>query len=161
MNASQFPHEVSREDAEAARGDSLAVLPRAVAELLNRGDRELAQAQRAEQSADMFVGAHVAALRYAGAAIASVAPGPRATRGKSAWQILEACEPGLAQWARHFAGGAPTRAAIEAGDLRAVSPAVAEGWRRAAEHFSRDVTRVVLARAQATVAGPPLAAMAS
>jgi len=79
---------------------------------------------------------HLAALR-AGAAVLAVRGRPAAARRRlvSVWLLLESVAPEYADWARHFAAGAPLRAAVEAGARHAVSARQADDQYRAAAQF--------------------------
>jgi L-fucose isomerase-like protein len=60
---------------------------------------------------------------------------PRRTRPTSAWVLLAAVAPELAEWAAFFAAGAAKRAAAEAGLPSAVTPREADDLVRDVEAF--------------------------
>jgi hypothetical protein len=104
--------------------------------LLTRARAALGDAERSDSPADRFSLAHLAALRAA-AALLSRRGRPAAQRRRliSAWVLVEAVAPEFAEWAAYFAGGASTRAAIEAGAVRVVSSRAADDQIRAAGEF--------------------------
>lgn len=122
---------------------SMAPLPRAVRELIRRGDRELSVARTCTDPAVAFSHAHLAALRYAGAVIAARPASSSRSRARSAWVMLAAREPRLASWSAYFSGGAATRAAVDAGRFEAVEAVDALEWIDAAERFGTEVCDVL------------------
>ncbi len=99
-------------------------------------------AGRARQ-ASTAAAAHLAALRVAAAVLACrarplAAPASatsRRSRPTSAWVLLAAVAPELAEWAAFFASGAGKRAAAEAGLPSAVTPREADDLVRDVEAF--------------------------
>lgn len=93
-------------------------LPLAVA-LLDEAYARVAEAVRLADPLDRYAAAHLAALRAAAAVLAARgSPDPRPVRRRrptSAWVLLPAAAPELAEWAALFASGARRRAAAEAG----------------------------------------------
>jgi hypothetical protein len=128
----------ARRRSDDAVGDEAAV-PAASVALLARSDAELVAAQFAPESWERFVHAHLAALRAAAAVVAfhGRPSGRRAPR--NVWDMLSAVAPELSGWARHFAAGAGTRTAIEAGRFDAVTPDAAESLLCDAEDFVDEV----------------------
>lgn len=120
-------------------------------QLVDRGDRDLAAANRTSDPAERFTFAHVAALRYAGAVLAARPLKPRSVKGRSAWQQLAKVEPDLATWAAYFNAGAPLRAGIESGRMDAVSPEQAEEWVASAQDFAFAVCDLLTRDADALV----------
>ncbi len=120
-------------------GPARAPLPRAVRELIGRGDRELATARTCTDPAVAFSHAHLAALRYAGAVIAARPTGSSRSRARSAWAMLAAREPRLAAWSVYFSAGAATRAAVDSGRFDAVVSDEALEWIDSAERFGSEV----------------------
>jgi hypothetical protein len=112
----------------------------------------LDSARAAEQPGERFRLAHLAALR-----IAAIMFADRGRRGSgrrrlvSAWVLLEAVAPEFAEWSAYFAAGAPTRAAVEAGAVSAVTAGEAEEQLRAAEQF------LALVESSVGLLTPPLA----
>ncbi|WP_072688655.1 SAV_6107 family HEPN domain-containing protein [Rhodococcus marinonascens] len=89
--------------------------------LLDRADALLSQSVGAGAPADRFHSAYLAALRGAGAVLATAertSSGNRRTRTRNAWVLLAHAAPDLASWADYFASHSATRAAIEAGMSR-------------------------------------------
>jgi hypothetical protein len=122
-------------------------VPAEVARLLGRADGELTAAHAASDVAERFVHAHLAALRAAAALVAlrGKPGGRRASR--SVWDLVEAVEPSLAGWTGYFAGGARTRAAIDAGRFDVVDGRRADELLRCAEDFRDEVGLLVDPRA--------------
>jgi hypothetical protein len=107
-----------------------------VLSLLDQARRGLREAAAQEVPADRYAAAHLAALRTAAAVLAARAEPSEAPlrrrRPTSAWVLLTAAAPELAEWAAYFAAGAGKRAAAEAGVARAAT-------RREADDLLRDV----------------------
>ncbi|WP_369053555.1 SAV_6107 family HEPN domain-containing protein [Kineococcus terrestris] len=139
-------------------------LTTAALDLLDRSERELLAAFRAEDPAERYVHAHLAALR-AGAAVLAVHPGPvpaaparrtgtaagraaaapRRRRGgpRSVWEVLPQLAPELTVWAAEFTASAGRRAAVEAGRTGVVDAAAADALLAAAEAFHHAVEDVL------------------
>jgi hypothetical protein len=110
-----------------------------VLRLLMRSDAELDAAHRASDASARFVHAHLAALRAAAALLALRGrPSGRRTR-RTVWALVEVVEPGLSGWTSYFAGGASTRAAIDAGRFDTVDATRADELVRCAEDFRDEV----------------------
>lgn len=108
------------------------------ATLLRLARHGLLEAAGATTAAERYAAAHLAALRAAAAVLACRArpAGPvRRSRPTSAWVLLGAVAPELAEWAEFFAAGARKRAAAEAGVTGAVSAREADDLLREAEQF--------------------------
>ncbi len=122
--------------------------------LLALARRGLVEACGAATAGERYATAHLAALRVAAAVLAcrarpvsgSTPSAPRRTRPTSAWVLLAAVAPELAEWAAFFAAGAPKRAAAEAGLPSAVTP-------READDLVRDV-EAFLAMVEGSLGGP-------
>ena len=114
------------------------LVPDATLDLLARSDAELVAATVAQDPADAFLHAHLAALR-AGAALVQARgrPGPR-SRARTVWDMVTYVAPELADYAAYFAGNAATRSAVEAGRA-SVDPARAERAGVVAEQFAEAV----------------------
>ena len=102
----------------------------------------LVEAYDAATAGERYAAAHLAALRVAAAVLAcrarpvdGVTAPPRRTRPTSAWVLLAAVAPELAEWAAFFAAGAAKRAAAEAGLPSAVTPREADDLVRDVEAF--------------------------
>jgi len=99
----------------------------------------LTQAELAEQPAERFLGAHLAALRVAAVVLAhrtlSSHSGSRRapSRPRDVWQVLAEVAPEYAEWAGFFAASALKRLAVQSG-------AVALVGTREADDLLRDVT---------------------
>lgn len=107
--------------------------------LAERARHTLREAALADSADERFRLAHLAALRTAGAVIAERGRPAARRRLQSAWSLLAALAPELADWCRLFAAGARDRAAIEAGAWSVVSARAADDQLRAAEQFLRIV----------------------
>lgn len=107
--------------------------------LAERARRTLREAAVADGPDERFRLAHLAALRTAGAVIAERGRPSGRRRLQSAWLLVEALAPELADWSRYFAAGARDRAAIEAGARAVVSVRAADDQLRSAEQFLRVV----------------------
>jgi len=113
-------------------------LPGSAEALLGQARLVLADAAVADDAGERFRLAHLAALRVAAAVLAERGrPASARRRLISAWVLLEAVAPEFADWASFFAAGAPIRAAVEAGAVRAVTWRVADDQLRAADEFAR------------------------
>jgi len=107
--------------------------------LLARSDAELSAAAAADDAAERFEHAHLAALRAAAAVVALRGrPSPR-SGARSVWDMLALVEPDLAPWAGYFASGARLRAAIDAGHGEQVAPRRAAELVACAEDFRDEV----------------------
>lgn len=104
--------------------------------LLGRARGALDEARGCTDLEERFRLAHLAALRAAAAVLAERGR-PAAARRKlvSVWVLLDTVAPEFADWARYFAAGAATRAAVEAGAQHAVSARAADDQVRAADEF--------------------------
>ncbi len=118
--------------------------PASALALLAQARRGLAAAEAAEQPAERYAGAHLAALRAAAAVVAVRArPDRRRSRPLSVWALLASVAPELREWASFFAAGSRTRAAVEAGVTRLVSTRDADDLVRQAGEFIGLTERVV------------------
>ncbi|HEX8767245.1 MAG TPA: SAV_6107 family HEPN domain-containing protein [Jatrophihabitans sp.] len=120
-------------------------LPASVGSLLSQAKTTWAEAVLEPRATEKYRSAHLAALRAAAAVLAlrarPVAPSRR--RPTSAWVLLEAVAPELAEWTVYFADSAQRRAAIEAGAVSVVSERDADDLLRAAGEFIAIVERMV------------------
>lgn len=110
--------------------------PASSAALLERARAALDTAVRCSDDGERFRMAHLAALRTAAAVLAERGR-PNAARRKliSVWVLIDAVAPEFSDWARYFAAGAATRAAVEAGARHAASARAADDQVRAAGDF--------------------------
>lgn len=105
----------------------------------------LVEARRAPVPGDRYVAAHLAALRAAAAVLAARAQPSmgRPRRPTSAWVLLSALAPELAEWAAFFAAGAAKRQAAEAGAATAITLREADDLVRDAGMFLQVVETTV------------------
>ena len=94
----------------------------------------LTQAELAEQPAERFLAAHLAALRVAAVVLAHRTRPRRASSGRprDVWQVLAEVAPEYAEWAGFFASSALKRRAVQAGAVTLVGT-------READDLVRDV----------------------
>jgi hypothetical protein len=110
--------------------------PPAALGLLSAARMALAAAGGEVIPARRYAEAHLAALRAAAAVLSARArPNGSRNRPKSAWVLLAAVAPELAEWATFFAAGAAKRAAAEAGLRGAATSREADDLLRDAETF--------------------------
>jgi hypothetical protein len=103
----------------------------------------LRDAVLAGEPGERFRLAHLAALRGAAALFAQRARPAGKRRLVSAWVLVDAVAPELAEWSAYFAGTAGKRAAVEAGAQSVVSERDAEDQLHAAEQFVTLVERTL------------------
>ncbi|MFL6141185.1 MAG: SAV_6107 family HEPN domain-containing protein [Labedaea sp.] len=110
--------------------------PASALRLLIEAEQGLTEAGQETNPAHRFAAAYLCALR---AAAAMLALRGRPHRGKarptSVWTLLAAVAPELREWAAFFAAGSATRASVQAGITRAVSPRAADDLVRQAGQF--------------------------
>ncbi|MPV49533.1 MULTISPECIES: SAV_6107 family HEPN domain-containing protein [unclassified Pseudactinotalea] len=117
---------------------------------LTRAHGELDDAARARADTEIFLHAHMAALRAAAAVTAgSSATGRR--RLRSVWEQLAERGGPWEPWAERFAAGAPIRAGIESGQLDSLPPGRAAAALAAAGEFVAAVERELDGRAATLV----------
>lgn len=95
----------------------------------------LREAERQSEPSERFRLAHLAALRGTAALFAERARPVGRRRLVSAWVLVDAVAPELAEWSAYFAGTAGKRAAVEAGARSIVSDRDATDQVRAADQF--------------------------
>lgn len=126
-------------DVPPSRSVSVAPLPTSVDDLLASARHGIAEAATASSPPERYAAAHLSALRAAAAVIAARARpeshAGRRVRPLSAWVLLAAVAPELAEWAAFFASGARKRAAAEAGLPGSVTAREADDLLRDAETF--------------------------
>jgi hypothetical protein len=115
--------------------------------LLEQARQGLVDAECATRPVDRYTRAHLAALRGAAAVLAARARPRRRARPTSAWTLLAAVAPELAEWSEFFAATSATRAAAEAGVVRLVTTRDADDMIRQAGQF--------LALAEQALSGTP------
>ena len=120
---------------EARRLRPAAPPPVAALSLIEQARRGLGAAQAAEQPAERYADAHLAALRAAAAVVAVRARPDRRRRPLSVWALLAAVAPELREWAAFFAAGSRTRAAVQAGVTRLVTARDADDLVRQSAQF--------------------------
>lgn len=120
-------------------------LPASVGLLLSQAKTTWAEAVMEPRATEKYRGAHVAALRAAAAVLAlrALPVASNRRRPTSAWVLLAAVAPELAEWTVYFADSARRRAAIEAGATTVVSERDADDLLRAAGEFIGIVERMV------------------
>lgn len=125
-----------RSAARSRRAVVSAPPPATAVALVEQARRGLAGAVAAEDAAERYAGAHLAALRAAAAVVAVRArPDRRRQRPVSVWALLASVAPELSEWATFFAAGSKTRAAVQAGVTRLVSTRDADDLVRQVEEF--------------------------
>lgn len=116
---------------------------RSAASLVEQARSILRDAALAGEPGERFRLAHLAALRAAAALFAQRARPAGRRRLVSAWVLVDAVAPELAEWSAYFAGTAGKRAAVEAGAHSVVSERDANDQLRAAEQFATLVERTL------------------
>ena len=116
---------------------------RSAASLVGQARSMLRDAVLAGEPGERFRLAHLAALRSAAALFAQRARPAGKRRLVSAWVLVDAVAPELAEWSAYFAGTAGKRAAVEAGAHSVVSERDAEDQLHAAEQFVTLVERTL------------------
>jgi hypothetical protein len=112
--------------------------------LLARADRLLMAAVGEDDPRERFLAAYLAALRGAGAVLASTASQRRAReRSRNAWVLMARSAPEFAMWSDYFAEFSDTRAALEAGIAREVSQRQADDFYARVEAFLHDVEDLI------------------
>jgi hypothetical protein len=119
--------------------------------LLALSQHGLAEAAATSVPGQRYALAHLAALRAAAAVLSCRARPTEGRRGRprSAWVLLAAVAPELAEWAAFFAAGARKRAAAEAGIAGVVTPREADDLLRDAQSFLAVIETTLGAAARA------------
>jgi SAV_6107-like HEPN len=119
-------------------------IPPSVGVLLSQSRYTWAEAALQTRADERYRSSHVAALRAAAALLAVRARPARVARSRptSAWVLLDAVAPELAEWSTYFADSAGKRAAIEAGAVHVVSDRDADDLLRATGEFIGLVERM-------------------
>jgi hypothetical protein len=124
----------SRHDRPSDR-DGTSHYPSSVRVLLRQAKQGLLDAEYARQPLDRYAQAHLAALRAAAAVLAVRARPRHRAQPTSAWTLLAAVAPELADWSAFFAAASATRAAAEAGVRHLVTSRDADDLVRQAGQF--------------------------
>jgi hypothetical protein len=119
-------------------------VPEPALSLLAQAERGLADAGLEPDPARRFAQAYLAALRGGAAVLAMRGRPHRANaRPTSVWTLLASVAPELREWAAFFASWSATRASVQAGITRAVTPRSADDLVRQADQFLDLVTRAI------------------
>jgi HEPN superfamily protein len=119
-------------------------VPEPALDLLAQAQNGLAAAERESDTAQRFALAYLSALRAAAALLAMRGrPHRGRSRPMSVWTLLASVAPELREWAAFFASWSATRASVQAGITRAVSPRTADDLVRQAGQFLELVTRAI------------------
>jgi hypothetical protein len=119
-------------------------VPEPALALLSQAEQGLAEAEPHPEPAERFALAYLAALRAAAALLAMRGRPHRGTsRPTSVWTLLVSVAPELHEWAAFFASWSTTRAKVQAGITRVVTPRSADDLVRQAGQFLDLVTRAV------------------
>ncbi|WP_241386355.1 SAV_6107 family HEPN domain-containing protein [Rhodococcus sp. CH91] len=122
--------------------------------LLRKADDLLSGAAGADNPAERFRLAYLAALRGAGAVVAAAEMRSGVVRRpvtRNAWALMARADDSFAVWADYFADRSATRAAIEAGVVRAVGVEEAGSFYDEVGHFLHDVEGYLHADAETEV----------
>jgi hypothetical protein len=118
--------------------------PASALRLLTEAEQGLTEAEHETNPAHRFAAAYLCALRAAAAMLALRGrPHRGRARPTSVWTLLTAVAPELREWAAFFATGSATRASVQAGITRAVSPRAADDLVRQAGQFVGLVGRAI------------------
>ncbi len=119
-------------------------VPEPALSLLSQAERGLAEAALDPEPALRFALAYLAALR-GGAAVLAMRGRPHRARSRpmSVWTLLASVAPELREWAAFFASCSATRASVQAGITRAVTPRSADDLVRQAGQFLDLVSRAI------------------
>ncbi|MEU5842774.1 SAV_6107 family HEPN domain-containing protein [Rhodococcus sp. NPDC047139] len=126
------------------------------ATLLRKADDLLSGAAGADSPGEQFRLAYLAALRGAGAVVAAAevrsGTGPaRRPVTRNAWALMARADESFVAWADYFADRSATRAAIEAGAVRAVEADESGSFYDEVGHFLHDVEGCLAADAEPEV----------
>lgn len=111
----------------------------------------LAGAELADQAAERYLLAHLAALRVAATVLAARAHAASGARMRNVWQVVGEVAPEFAEWAGYFAATQGKRQAVAAGATAIVSHREADDLLRDAQAF-HDAVRRRLAAARSSAA---------
>ena len=118
--------------------------PASALRLLTEAERGLAEAELEPNPAHRFAMAYLCALRAAAAMLALRGrPHRGRSRPTSVWTLLASVAPELREWAAFFAASSATRASVQAGITRVVSPRAADDLVRQTGQFIDLVRRAI------------------
>jgi hypothetical protein len=127
--------------------DGISHYPPSVRALLGQARQGLSDAEYATHPVERYAKAHLAALRAAAAVLAARARPRRRAQSASAWTLLAAVAPELAEWSAYFAATSTIRVAAEAGVHHLVTSRDADDMVRQAGQFvlhaQHSLTRIV------------------
>lgn len=119
-------------------------VPPAVHRLMAEAEQGLADAEHEAEPAHRFAKAYLSALRAAAAMLALRGrPHRGRSRPTSVWTLLSAVAPELREWAAFFAANSATRASVQAGITRVVTPRAADDLIRQSGQFLGLVRRAI------------------
>jgi hypothetical protein len=119
-------------------------VPPTAERLLTEAEQGLLDAEHETDAARRFAKAYLSALRAAAAMLAMRGrPHRGSARPTSVWTLLAAVAPELREWAAFFAAGSSTRASVQAGISRAVSPRAADDLVRQTTQFIDLIRRAI------------------
>lgn len=119
-------------------------VPASALRLLTEAEQGLLDAQHETDPGRRFAKAYLCALRAAAAMLAMRGrPHRGRSRPTSVWTLLASVAPELREWAAFFAAGSATRASVQAGITRAVSPRAADDLVRQTGQFIGLVRRAI------------------
>jgi hypothetical protein len=119
-------------------------VPTSALRLLAEAERGMAEAAQESVPAYRFAMAYLCALRAAAAVLALRGrPHRGRSRPTSVWTLLAAVAPEFREWAAFFAACSATRASVQAGITRVVSPRAADDLVRQTGQFIGLVRRAI------------------
>ena len=122
----------------------LPAIPPSALRLLTEAEQGLRDAECEADPGRRFAAAYLCALRAAAAVLAQRGRPHRGTsRPTSVWTLLASVAPEFGEWAAFFAAGSATRASVQAGITRAVSPRAADDLVRQTGQFIDLVRRAM------------------
>lgn len=122
----------------------LPAIPPSALRLLNEAEQGLREAEHEPDPGRRFAAAYLCALRAAAAVLAMRGrPHRGRARPTSVWTLLSSVAPEFREWAAFFASGSATRASVQAGITRAISPRSADDLVRQTGQFIDLVRRAI------------------
>jgi hypothetical protein len=119
-------------------------VPASVLRLLTEAEQGLVEAEQETDPGRRFASAYLCALRASAAVLAQRGrPHRGRSRPTSVWTLLASVAPEFREWAAFFAAGSATRASVQAGITRAVSPRAADDLVRQTAQFIDLVRRAI------------------
>jgi SAV_6107-like HEPN len=114
----------------------LPAIPPSALRLLTEAEQGLREAAHEPDPGRRFAAAYLCALRAAAAVLALRGrPHRGRSRPTSVWTLLASVAPEFREWAAFFASGSATRASVQAGITRAISPRSADDLVRQTGQF--------------------------